>query len=97
MKVWNKYDRDTPREAIDVMRPTVWGNPYSHLPGTTAAYRVSSREEAVAKYETYLLNSPHLLARLPELTGRDLKCCCAPKACHADVLMRYANRSAVLL
>jgi hypothetical protein len=31
------------------------------------------------------------MAALPELRGKDLICWCAPKPCHADVLLDLAN------
>lgn len=77
---------------VYVGRPSIWGNPFSHLRGTMAQYRVATREEAIARFETWILTQPHLIARLPELRGRVLGCWCAPLPCHADVLARMANR-----
>ena|SRR3990172_8669606 len=68
-----------------------WGNPFSHKEGTKATYVVSSREEAIQKYEEWLLTQPELLKALPELKGKVLGCWCSPKACHGDVLLRLAN------
>ena len=31
------------------------------------------------------------MAALPELRSKDLVCWCAPKPCHADVLLELAN------
>lgn len=50
------------------------------------------RGEAVLLYEEYLDSRPDLLADLPKLRGRDLICWCAPRACHADILLRRANQ-----
>ena len=72
-----------PREYVG--RPTIWGNPF-------VIGRDGSREEVIAKYEEYLLNEPKLLRRLHELRGKHLVCWCAPKACHADVLIKHANK-----
>jgi hypothetical protein len=37
-----------------------------------------------------------LLAKLPEIRGKNLACWCAPgQPCHADVLLEMANREAV--
>lgn len=72
-------------------RGSVWGNPYSHGTNTSARFLVATREEAVEKYEEWLLNQPDLLARLPELRGKVLGCWCKPLACHGDVLSRLAD------
>lgn len=93
-QVFNKREKMVPAGAVYVGRPTVWGNPFSHLDGTTAAYRVASREVAVARFAEWLESQPTLVARARrELRGRDLVCWCAPLACHADVLLRVANDS----
>ena len=93
MKVWNKRDRQTPRAAVYVGRPTKWGNPFTHLPnGTLAKFVVKDRDEAVDSYEAWLLAQPALVAAAKhELRGKDLVCWCAPQRCHADVLLRIAN------
>lgn len=74
------------REPYDVYigRPAPWGNPFVIGPDGT-------REEVIAKYEAYFRQSPALLRALPLLRGKTLGCWCAPKACHGDVLARYAN------
>ena len=95
MKVYNKR-HDAPKGAVYVGRPTKWGNPFTHLDYGGGKYKVATREEAVAKYEEALLakfaRDPDAKRRLQrELRGKDLVCWCAPKACHADVLMKYAN------
>lgn len=74
------------RERFDVYvgRPSKWGNPFR----LTAN---QGREEAIAKYERWLRAQPKLMAALPELRGKILACWCAPRACHADVLVRLAN------
>jgi hypothetical protein len=82
------------KEPCDVYigRPSIWGNPFSHKAGTLANYKVKNRKEAIEKYREYLLNSPELLARLPELKGKTLGCWCKPQACHGDVLLELANK-----
>ena len=81
------------KSAHDVYigRPSKWGNPFSHKDGTQAKYRVSTREEAVAKYKEWLMTQPSLLADLHELRGKILGCWCTPQACHGDVLSELAN------
>lgn len=92
-KVFNKRHYDVPSDAVYIGRPTKWGNPFSHLSGQNLAeYKVDTREEAVQKFEAYLLEHPALLeAAKTELRGKSLVCWCAPKSCHGDILIKYAN------
>lgn len=89
-KVYNKHHKNAPSDAVYVGRPTKWGNPFSHLPDTKAAFQVESREEAVRYYRNMLSEEDHQMIKR-ELKGKDLVCWCAPKACHADVLLEIAN------
>lgn len=84
-RVWNKKSETPPRDAVYIGRPSKWGNPFPIGPNCT-------RAQSIAKYEQYLLNSPELLAALPELKGKDVVCFCAPLPCHGDVLIKYANQ-----
>jgi hypothetical protein len=81
------------KEPYDVYigRPSKWGNPFSHKPGTLAEFRVRDRKEAIQKFEEYLLNNEELMNDLHELKGKVLGCWCKPQGCHGDVLARYAN------
>nr|WP_167174089.1 DUF4326 domain-containing protein [Saccharomonospora amisosensis] len=51
------------------------------------------REAMLRHYREHLEQRPDLLRRLRagELTGRALGCWCAPKPCHADVLLEYSR------
>lgn len=82
------------RSKFDVYigRPSPWGNPFSHLNNTLAAYKVSDRDEAILRYEEWLLSQPELVQLVKmELCGKVLGCWCAPKRCHGDILSRIAN------
>jgi hypothetical protein len=82
------------RQPFDVYigRPSIWGNPFSHLAKSAASFQCESREEAIARYEAWLLSQPELVARAKrELRGKVLGCWCLPKACHGHVLVRIAN------
>ena len=61
-----------------------WANPYKLGPGI-------GRAEVIAKYRTYILGRPDLLARLPELRGKTLGCWCYPYECHGDILAELAD------
>ncbi len=81
------------KESYDVYigRPSKWGNVFSHLPGTLAEHRVSSREEAIEGYEKWIRGQPELLAALPEIAGKTLGCWCDPLPCHGEVLIRLCR------
>lgn len=70
-----------------------WGNPFRIGPD-------GSRDEVIAKYRALLwdlcngrvqaVGRRFNMADLRALNGRTLACWCAPKPCHADVLLRAA-------
>ena len=64
--------------------PSIWGNPFKA--------NCYGREQAIAKYEDYLLSSG-LLEKIEQLRGRKLVCHCAPLPCHGDVLIKYLNEN----
>lgn len=76
------------------------GNPFSHKENTKAAVVVESREKAIEMYAKYLLeqiqegnqtiiDEMDRLAYIAMDTGKlVLKCYCAPKPCHGDVIRK---------
>jgi hypothetical protein len=76
---------------IYVGRPTKWGNPFSHKYNTKAIHKTDTREEAVRKYEDYLLANNELVTELIKLKGKVLGCWCSPKLCHAQILAKHAD------
>lgn len=84
------------REPYDVYigrgRGSQYGNPFSHVDGTLAAFKVATREEAMARYREWVMRQPQMVERIKnELRGKVLGCWCAPKSCHGDVLAEIAN------
>ena len=81
------------KEPFDIYvgRPSKWGNPFSHKEGTLAQFKVSSREEAVKRYRSWLLTQPHLLEEMIDLKGKVLGCWCKPESCHGDVLVEMLH------
>ena len=64
-----------------------WHNPFLLGP-----HRDGTRTEVIAKYREYVLASPELMARLPELKGKVLGCWCRPRLeCHGDVLVELVD------
>lgn len=95
--VINKYQKPNSGEYIG--RGSPLGNPYNHMPGTKAQFMVGSREEAVAHYESWLevqireknravLMELYRLLQLAMKGDLELRCFCAPKRCHGDVIKR---------
>lgn len=80
-RVLNKHRHGIPPGSVYVGRGSPWGNPYKISDGWT-------REQAIALFERDVL--PTLDLR--PLRGMDLVCFCWPKACHADILLREANK-----
>lgn len=82
------------KEKYDVYigRPSKFGNPFSHLEGTLAKFKVDTRMEAIDKYKEWLLEKPELIAAAKqELKGKILGCFCYPLPCHGDILLKIAN------
>lgn len=101
--VINKYTEPNEGEYIGRGKHSPLGNPFSHMPGTLAQYQVLTRDEAVDKYEEHLrykvrLRDPNFLReleRLAEIAKRGdlkLRCFCAPKRCHGDVIKKFIER-----
>lgn len=86
-KVLNKRIHGVPRGAVYIGRPSIWGNPF-------VIGKDGSRDDVIAKYETWLLGNGQLVDQLAALAGKDLVCWCAPARCHGDVLVRLANKPA---
>ena len=97
-RMWNKRDPNTPKDAVYVGRPTKWGNPFRvGDPDSIHPIEVNKmdRDWVVSRFDSWIhcdLNAKPLYdAAKVELKGKDLVCWCAPKSCHADVLLRIAN------
>lgn len=90
-KVVNIYHRTPYDIYIGRGRGSIWGNPYSHMPGTLAEFKVATRAEAIVAYEAWLPSQPSLMLRLAQLKDKVLGCWCKPAPCHGDVLARLAD------
>lgn len=80
-KVYNKHHKNAPPGAVYVGRGSPWGNPF-------VIGKHGNRHEVIYRFCTEIL--PTL--DLNPLRGKDLVCFCAPLTCHADHLLREANR-----
>ncbi|GJQ53401.1 MAG: hypothetical protein HKUEN02_22480 [Anaerolineaceae bacterium] len=78
-----------PEGAVYVGRPTRWGNPYK-------INFTWERGMVVECFEEHLNNMPkeELEKLIEPLRGKDLACFCPlDEPCHADVLLRLANKA----
>ena len=88
-----------PHEYIG--RGSPLGNPFSHMSGTKAEHQVDSRENAIESYKVWLLNQiqegnqtvidemDRLAMIAIEKGVLNLRCYCAPKPCHGDVIKEF--------
>ena len=93
-KVVNIKLEEGKEDDIYIGRPSIFGNPYSHIKyNTKAEFIVETREEAIECYRNYILNGEgkHLLKHLYKLKGKRLSCFCKPLGCHGDVLAELAD------
>lgn len=86
-RVYNRHHGDEPKDAIYVGRPTRWGNPFKlRFP--------TDRQRVLKAYREWVYSDTQDAFRAEvkrDLKGKDLVCWCAPKPCHAYVLMEIAN------
>lgn len=85
-------DPGFPTTAVRIDRTTKWGNPFSHLTRSTAANKVATRDEAIARHREWIWTQPELLASLHEIRDQALACFCAPQHCHGHTLAHIADR-----
>lgn len=71
-------------QFVYIGRPSKWGNPF-------VVGRHGERGECVKLFERYLEEGGCMLDDIEELRGKTLVCYCKPRACHGDVLARYAD------
>jgi hypothetical protein len=58
---------------------SIWANPYP--------VKTYGRDECLRKYKDYIVATPELMKRLPELQGKTLGCWCSPEPCHGNILL----------
>ena len=98
--VVNRHTYSGPRDNsyIYIGRGTPLGNQWSHTPGTAAAHKVETREDAVSKFHEWLSSQIdkgegpvfRAIQQIKERVaiGEEIKlaCSCVPQLCHGDVI-----------
>ena len=91
-KVYNKRDKNIPKDAVYVGRPTKWGNPFNMKGEATRQYVIDEYASMLRHESTNPQSVYYQMRRVKEeLKGKDLVCWCSPQACHADILLEIAN------
>lgn len=75
---FNEYD-------VFIGRPSKWGNPFKIGEGKY------TREQALEKFDEWIVGQADLLDDIEELRGKILGCYCKPERCHGDTLLQIAN------
>lgn len=87
--------RAIPADVVRVDRGSKWGNPFRMSDGSCdhpdcgpKSHPPTTREMVIESYRGWLFG---MLANQPDflepLRGKRLACWCAPKACHAEVIL----------
>ena len=97
--ICNKYKPiKTGAVDVNIMRPHVLSNQWSHLDHTGAKYKTKTREQAVYRYSMWLAkelyeyktqavrDAMNELYELALTNDVNLICCCAPLACHGEII-----------
>lgn len=80
-----------------------FGNPFTHLEGTTAMVKVADREAAVNAFRDWMMGDAYpeieperrawIWENLETLRGKKLACWCAPALCHGEVYVKLLEES----
>ncbi|MFP3556448.1 DUF4326 domain-containing protein [Paraburkholderia sp. SIMBA_049] len=96
LRVTNKYHGRWPnRRYVNIMRGSPLGNPFP-------VHELNPREDAIWQYKQWLIKqleegNPSVVAELDRIAAMVmdntdepvcLECCCHPKACHGDVIIK---------
>jgi len=82
------WTRDT-ETSVYIGRPSQFGNPFR-------MWTQDDRADVIAKYEKWfndrIAEDKDFRKSVLALSGKDLACWCAPRACHGDVILAWLNR-----
>lgn len=83
--LYNKYHKDAPTNAVNIMRGSPWGNQF-------VIGEHGDRDEVCDRFEDYATTNAEYMERVQrELYKQPLVCCCYPKRCHGNTLIWLAN------
>lgn len=103
IKVVNKHWHKSTPDDLYIGRGSPLGNPFTHLDSKfPGVIKVSSREEAIWKYDEWLhkalmndavVNASFKHIFYSQLNGKNvnLVCYCSPACCHGDVIKKLVE------
>ena len=94
-RVYNKHQNNAPAGSIEVTRGTVWGNTITINAVEGAAAQAKERDAACDGFDEMCAawarrDYAGYVNWLTPLISKNLVCVCAPRRCHADILLRRA-------
>lgn len=95
--VINIRNNPTNRQYVYIGRPSLFGNPFTHLPlkNTLAEFQCKTREEAIEKYLDWFIDALHtkkgFRKEVEALKGQTLGCFCKPESCHGDLIATWLD------
>lgn len=102
--VVNKHNHIPTDHDYYIGRGSVLGNPYSHMKGTRAKFKVSTREKAIQKYRGYIFGKltngdkeiwtaindiRKIITKYGEV---NLVCYCVPLPCHGLIIKEIVEQ-----
>lgn len=83
------------KHDLYIGRGSPYGNRWSHKEGTTAEFKVDTRQEAIQCHKEWLMTQPDLLLEVRAMKGKTLGCWCKhpnnPLDCHGDTFAEIAE------
>lgn len=103
IEVVNKKTHTPTEYDFYIGRPSVLGNPYTHLKSSKASkYLVPTRDKAIELYEPYFYDRLEdgefhdelnkIIELYKEHKKINLICWCKPKSCHGDYIKSYLEK-----
>lgn len=101
IRVCNKHYHKQTDNDVEICRPSIFGNPWSHLDSSfEGAKKTKTRKEAVDNYIQYFIEKYKKDVKFRDivdeiiklhLQGQDinLTCWCSPAQCHGDVIKQF--------
>lgn len=81
--LWNYRDPNCPPDAVNIGRPSRWGNPY-----IINVKQGRDRATVIRLYKEWLMYQLRKdTTFLEPLRGKHLYCWCKPQACHGDMII----------